>query len=260
MPAARLLAGFSQGAAGMHTLPRGQTLGKFTVGLGIRTFLNHVLAETPGVASAMRRLKSDEARFRDVYRNGGWGSSETGSGRGSEVAATEAMRAWLPGIVRRHAVTSIVDVGCGDWNWMRLVDLAGIDYVGVDIVPDLIQANTATYARPGVRFAALDATTDPLPRADLVICRDFLPHLSFADIRAVLGNALRSGSRLLLATNSPGHETNTNRVTGAGWRHVNLCRAPFGLPRPLEAVKDNYEHIAFEISLWRFEDLPSLGR
>jgi hypothetical protein len=45
-----------------------------------------------------------------------------------------------------------------------------------------------------------DLTRDPLPKVDLVLCRDCLVHLSFDDIYESLDNLRRSGSMLLLTT------------------------------------------------------------
>jgi len=39
-----------------------------------------------------------------------------------------------------------------------------------------------------------DITSDPLPRADVILCRDCLVHFSLADAQAAIGNFARSGS------------------------------------------------------------------
>ena len=79
--------------------------------------------------------------FQKIYREQGWLSSESVSGWGSELRNTEQIIRELPGFLRRFGITSMLDVPCGDFNWMRFVDLDGIDYIGADIVPDLIAAN-----------------------------------------------------------------------------------------------------------------------
>jgi hypothetical protein len=55
----------------------------------------------------------------------GWkgGLPETPCGYGSTLEATKAQRDWIPQVIRRHGITSIVDVGAGDLNWIKLVDL-----------------------------------------------------------------------------------------------------------------------------------------
>src|SRR3954451_1153147 len=65
--------------------------------------------------------------FQLAYATRAWGSAESGSGQGSELAATENMRAYLPELFQRLQVSKFLDAPCGDWNWMRRVDLSGVD-------------------------------------------------------------------------------------------------------------------------------------
>lgn len=81
-------------------------------------------------------------------------------------------------------------------------------------------------------FVNADIVTAPLPKADIILCRDVLVHLSNAECLAALANFMRSGSRYLLATSFQG-VTNTDIVTGR-WRLQNLEAAPFNLPGPVK--------------------------
>ena len=54
------------------------------------------------------------------------GELESESGPGSSTSFTHVTRAYLEDIIERYAVRSIVDVACGDWNWMRQIDLAAL--------------------------------------------------------------------------------------------------------------------------------------
>ena len=47
-------------------------------------------------------------------RRRGWGSDESGSGIGSELGATEALREYLPGLFKRLGVRKVLDAPCGD--------------------------------------------------------------------------------------------------------------------------------------------------
>jgi len=187
-----------------------------------------------------------------------WGSQQSRSGTGSELAATENLRLYLPELFSRLTIRTVLDAPCGDWNWMRNVNLSGVDYTGVDVVSSIVRSNSQWFSRSGVRFVHADIAKDELPTADLILCRDCWVHLSFADIAAVLENFRRSGATWLLASNSPTIEKNRNQDTGLNWRYLNLHRAPFYFPVPMETRKDHYPQEPFAISLWRIEHLPQI--
>jgi len=197
-------------------------------------------------------------RFELIYRTNLW-TATSRSGLGSELAATAAVRAALPSLVETIGARTLLDVPCGDFNWLGTVPL-DVDYTGVDIVPALVEENTRRFGGPRRRFMVADLTIDPLPAADLVLCRDCLVHLSFANIRRALENLRRSGSRHLLTTTFLEHEVNAD-IEDGDWRMLNLQRAPFNLPEPeltvLEACTEGDGAYADKaLGLWRIADLP----
>jgi hypothetical protein len=52
--------------------------------------------------------------FRTIYRRRIW---QVGSGHGSRVKNTVEYRALLESFLREHRIRSVVDVGCGDWQF-----------------------------------------------------------------------------------------------------------------------------------------------
>ena len=64
------------------------------------------------------------------------------------MAATVSLRAYIPELFARLGVKTFLDSPCGDWNWMRLVDLKGIQYIGADVVPAIVEQNHKMYAGP----------------------------------------------------------------------------------------------------------------
>jgi hypothetical protein len=116
-----------------------------------------------------------------------------------------------------------------------------VSYTGVDIVTDLVARNARVHAAAGRRFLCADMTRDELPAADVVICRDGLVHLSFADAGAAIRNFRRSGSRYLLATTFIERARNSD-VPSGGWRVLNLQAPPFGFPPPLALIDERCTH------------------
>lgn len=179
-----------------------------------------------------------ESVFTDFFRRNKWGGRQSVSGTGSDAQQTRVIVQALPPLLRRLGVRSLLDIPCGDFEWMSRVDLAGIDYTGADIVAPLIEANRRRHARPGVRFEVLDVTRDRLPPVDLVLCRDCLVHLPLAQAQQALANIAASGARYLLTTTFSGRPVNVDIEIGK-WRTLNLQQPPFGLPPPLELINEH---------------------
>jgi len=178
------------------------------------------------------------ARFERIVRTNLWGA-DSRSGLGSELSATARLREALPSFLRRHQVQSVLDVPCGDFGWLSATDL-GISYTGADIVPALVDDNERRYGGPdsGRRFLTLDLTKDPLPHADLVLCRDCLVHLSFENINRALDNIRASGARYLLTTTFLEHDANAD-IDDGDWRMLNLECAPFNLSPPIDVLVED---------------------
>lgn len=142
--------------------------------------------------------------FRAYYERRLWDSDESASGPGSTLVATENVRRELPRLLADLGAHSVLDMPCGDFAWMQHVDLGGIQYIGADLVPAIINANLASFTRD---FRVLDLLRDPLPKADVVLCRDCLNHLSNAEIKIALrnieGSASSGGSRISQSTGLP---------------------------------------------------------
>lgn len=213
----------------------------------------------PGAAKLLSLSLSRAQVFQLAYATRAWGSAESGSGVGSELAATENVSGYLPELFQRLQVSKFLDAPCGDWNWMRRVDLSGVDYFGADVVSSVVTKNRQEYTRPGVRFIHADLTKDPLPTVDMIMCRDCWVHLSFEDIAAMLKNFRRTGARWLLVSNTPSQNRNQNKATGIDWRHLNLHLPPFNFPEKIEGRKDHYPDVPFEIALWRLAELPEIS-
>jgi hypothetical protein len=110
--------------------------------------LVHGLAQTPGFSDAVSSFRTREKVFSGAYESRVWNSDESRSGHGSELGGTESLRQYLPELLRRLEVRTFLDAPCGDWNWMSHVDLAGVRYIGVDVVPAVVEGNQRSYARP----------------------------------------------------------------------------------------------------------------
>ena len=224
-----------------------------------KTFVKAVL---PGGARIYRRFRSigqSLARrdageiFTDIYRTREWADSESVSGRGSTHARTRVVRETLPVLLEGVGARSLFDAACGDFNWMRHVELGGVEYVGADVVQELVARNREMYGGEGRAFVVLDITRDRIPRADAILCRDCLIHLSFKHARAAIANFKRSGARFLLATTHTSVRVNTDIKTGE-WRSLNLRLPPFDFPPPAHLIVEDME-LDKCLGLWSLEEI-----
>ncbi|MBK7951828.1 MAG: class I SAM-dependent methyltransferase [Deltaproteobacteria bacterium] len=159
----------------------------------------------------------------------------------------------------------MLDAPCGDFFWMREVAGLPASYVGGDIVPALIEGNRSKYADPGRRFEVLDIVRDPIPRVDLIHCRDCLVHLPLAMAKQAIANFQQSGATYLLTTTFPKTGRANIDISIGEWRPLDLELAPFGFPPPLwslaevpELSADGITHFK-HLALWKLADLPAVG-
>ena len=206
--------------------------------------------------------KSSEDIFGSIKENNVWGGSESLSGPGSENIQTFALENELPKMLKKHEICSMLDIPCGDFNWMKKVVLPyarenEFSYFGADIVDALIKENVQKYSSERITFMKLNLISDDLPKVDLVFVRDCLVHLSYKDIQKAIHNIKKSGSKYLMSTTFIDYHENHNIPTGH-WRPINLQDAPFNFPSPDYILIENctegsgaYRDKA--MGLWRVE-------
>jgi len=202
-------------------------------------------------------LTSLTERFSAVYENRVWlkgRSTGSLSGFGSELENTETVRQHLVELLESLKTRSLLDIGCGDFTWMKEVAFP-YRYIGVDAVHNLIETNKTLYSSGLRSFKAMDATRDPLPRVDTVLCREVLFHLAFSDIWRMIENIRRSGSSFLIATNENDIKYNADILSG-DFRMLNLHRAPLFFPKPTLSIPDNSVSPDRTLSAWKVADLP----
>jgi len=166
-----------------------------------------------------------QSRFKKVFTTNLWGSRESRSGKGSELKQTQKLINEIPKIIEKYNISSILDAPCGDYNYMKEIKLK-CNYIGVDIVPELIELNLSKYK--GVDFRCLDITSSNLPKCDLVLVRDCLSHLTNKDVKKAIKNIEKSGAKFLLVTSYPDHQQNSD-LTNGQWRRLNMEKKPFNL-------------------------------
>jgi hypothetical protein len=215
-----------------------------------------------GIANASFLIKNNESArdvFLRIYRDNVWGSLDSRSGEGSDLVQTEAVRRELPLMIKELSLKSMLDIPCGDLYWMKEM-IINIDYIGADVVPEIIDRNHELYANGRRSFVVLDITKDELPTVDLIFSRDLLVHLSFMDIFSALRTVKHSGAIYLLTTTFCERDSNIDIQTGK-WRPLNLQKSPFNFPEPERIINENCTEGSGIwsdkcLGLWRISELP----
>ncbi|MFT3686254.1 MAG: class I SAM-dependent methyltransferase [Phycisphaerales bacterium] len=233
--------------------------------------LSKFLRKTPLWRPYVKYLKKHSADSGDAFtaryeyevtRPGG--RQETVCGAGSTMAQTKIAREVVARVVREYGVKSMLDAPCGDLNWMKHVPLPGVRYIGGDVVEKMVEENRTQFGGPtpegGSReFVVLDIIKQVPPKADLILCRDFLVHMREADVKKALANFSASGASYLLATTFPATAANTDLKFPGEWRAINLQAAPFSLPQPLMIVDEECPDAngrSKSLALWKLPLTP----
>lgn len=185
------------------------------------------------------------------------GLPETACGAGSTVAYTANVRARLPALLRDLGVRVLLDAPCGDFNWMSQTDLSGLDYIGADFdmlhcCEMLARDSSPPWYGPRTKRALLADICDSIPvEADMMLCRDFMQHLPYSRVAAVLSNFVDSGITWLLCT-SHASAVNSDIDSDGGFRCLNLGLSPINLPPPRSVIDDGPDRV---LGLWHRGDL-----
>lgn len=214
-------------------------------------FLRYVKIQISG-------YRSSEPVFSETYTNNSWGEAESRSGPGSSLAQTNIVRQELQILVKKLGATSLLDIPCGDFNWLSKVDLE-VDYIGADIVQYLVDDNTKKFGGNRRSFIKLDMVIDKLPQVDIIFCRDVLVHFNNRQILRTIKNIKKSNSKYLLTTTFPAVTKNLNIITGE-WRALDLCKPPFNFPAPIKLInekctEENKLSFSKSLGLWKISDI-----
>jgi hypothetical protein len=193
----------------------------------------------------LKNQKASWTQYLDRFEAHG---SESYSGWGSNLAFTAPIREWLPRIIKRYGIKTMLDAPCGDLNWLQHVDLGHPAYIGWDVEPFIVERNRERFPQHTFHRVNL-LEVKSVPKVDLILCRDFFIHLPNEYITLVLNKFRDSGSHYLATTTYPGisndHECplegGEDGLLGYYCHPVNLEAEPFNLRGRLDAVRETLD-------------------
>lgn len=188
---------------------------------------------------SLKRYKqmTTEEIFTTIYKENVWGGKNgefcSGSGTTNPNAALYIEK--LVDFIHQNQIKSVLDIGCGDFRIMQQVtQQTEVNYTGGDLVKELIAFNQQKFATEKIHFRILNAITDPLPKAQMIVIRQVLQHLSNEQINIVLEKVKDFEYVLITEHNYMGIDVvyNTDKAAGPDVRlhyksGVFLEQAPF---------------------------------
>ena len=78
--------------------------------------------------------------FTNIYEKELWGKGK-GSGDGSRLKFNVPYITFLENFLIDNNIKSVIDFGCGDWQFSKYVNWGNIDYLGLDVVDSVIENN-----------------------------------------------------------------------------------------------------------------------
>ena len=119
--------------------------------------------------------------FTYIYDNEKRGKNR-GSGEGSRPKFNEDYIPFLEDFLRTNKIKSVIDFGCGDWQFSQYIDwgdkpfgtMHKIDYLGLDIVDSVIEKNKKQF--PNHKFVSDTNVFNHLEGRELIIIKDVFIH------------------------------------------------------------------------------------
>jgi hypothetical protein len=164
--------------------------------------------------------------FEKIYQENYWGF---GSGHGSLPSVTAEYSQYISNFISNNNITSVVDFGCGDWQFSRFMDWRKVDYTGYEIVPKLVKDNTKSYAAPNIKFLLTPSSFKNLKPADLLLVKDVLQHLPQSEIENFITSVLPKYKYSLITNNTLPENLLNMAIEKGGFRPLDLRLPPYNL-------------------------------
>jgi hypothetical protein len=238
-------------------------------GQSVKEVIRHALFRCglTDALNALRRWRGQDTKhmreanitdvFSQIYANDIWvmhENQDSSSGAGSTQMATGELVVRLSAFLKEVGCRQLVDIGCGDFNWMRGIE-GDFSYLGIDVVPQVIDANNAAYASGRRRFICMDASRTAISPGDVAVCREVLFHLSFRDGLQLLRNIKAAGFKYVLLTSDKSVWFNSD-IHNGDFRRINLSKSPFRFANPLREFTDDRVSQGRVLGVWPGEALP----
>tara|TARA_Y100000389_G_scaffold200737_1_gene241822 strand:- start:45 stop:761 length:717 start_codon:yes stop_codon:yes gene_type:complete len=219
--------------------------------LNINYWLRKIYTSSLYQKLPIKKNKLKKLVFTSIYKSNHWVQKDDNltkeslsiSGHGSNLNTKQYfnLEKNFTKLIDDYKIESILDMPCGDFLWLHeIIKEKNIDYLGIDIVEDLIDSNKTRYKKKNFNFISSDILNfETDKKFDLIVIRDLFIHIKNSDISRIIQNIKKMNFNFI-ALNSYTNEKNKDVITGQH-RKVNLLIEPFNLKKPNYHFKD-YEN------------------
>ena len=179
------------------------------------------------IASIESAANNHSHVFNQVYENKVWGVR---SGGGSRPEVVSEYVQFLQTFLKKNKIRSVVDFGCGYWEFNELINWNGAKYIGLDVVEKVIEDNRKNHSAPNRIFEVFNPRNPKIPKCDLILIKDVFIHWRNAEILEFFKSPL--DCKFILATNDrprPGSKANEDIAAAGQYHPVKLSEKPFYL-------------------------------
>ena len=182
--------------------------------------------------------------FTEIYDKERWGKGK-GSGSGSSPNYCRKFVAYLNGIIHDEEIKTVLDLGCGDWQYAQMINWPY--YLGVDVVESVVQEllrkHKGDYHFDCVDFQNPDNLKEifGVDHYELVIIKDVFQHWTDNEILPFMETLMAQDWTTLILVND--------------WHYIRDKSKNDGRPRdlnnpwrwaPIDALEDSV------LSPWKF--------
>ena len=186
--------------------------------------------------------------FTSIYKSNHWVQDDdllpqryvSVSGHGSNINTNQHRQLTnnFTQVIKDYKINSLLDMPCGDFLWIKnIIKENNINYLGIDIVEELINENKRKYQTNNINFKSFDIVNfKTYEQFDLVLIRDLFIHIKNVEIIQIIENLKNMNIKYILL-NSYDNEKNNDVVIGQH-RKINLLIKPFNLKKPIHIFRD----------------------
>jgi hypothetical protein len=135
---------------------------------------------------------SNREVFSRIYRLREWngdGERSSFSGPGSTPTASKFYVDQVSRFIVDKSISSVTDVGHGDWFMWPKSFFKGISYTGFDVAEGVSDVCNVRFGDENTKFVSEDFAKANAPVSELLLIKDVLGHLTISDIEAILYKA-----------------------------------------------------------------------